>query len=379
MYEPNLKLTAKLRESMAQVDEIRKLLHTIPVLPIVEENIQHESLAATIHYTAKIEGNPLDLKDVKRLGSGKIIDPNISKDQRVIMNLYRVMEFIREIAPQHNIPINEEVIKQIHAFVVRNIPEEGPPGKYKIGPNAIKDYYTGEPIFLTAEPNAVPSLMADLSILLSQPVPPFHPLILAGLAHLELVAIHPFIDGNGRTARALSDLILDRHGYNLRYLFSWVSQIGIDMSTYHLTLKQVLGDKYGANVDPTSWLEYFADSVAQSLIKDKPTLLGMRDAFVQMYNIGAEKGLTKDQVEALVYAKINGDITTGVYMQATGVSRSTAVKRLNELVKAGSLRIQGKGRNVRYVFQSLEEPTTNVQTVNGIQLGLIKEEDITST
>jgi Fic family protein len=177
-----------------------------------------------------------------------------------------------------------------------------------------------------------------------------HPIIAAGIAHLELVAIHPFDNGNGRTARALADLLLYRYGYTFRYLFSWVRQVGIDMGTYHRKLRQVLGAEYGANVDPTVWLEYFAESVAKSLNERKPELLNLRNVFVEAYNIGEKKGLSRDQVQAFMYAAFYGYVTTGIYINATDLSRSTVVKRLTELVDAGIMRVEGKGRSVRYVL-----------------------------
>ena len=348
MHEPNIKTTEKLINSLNEIEDIREMLHTIPVLPIVEESIQRQALVETVYYTARIEGNPLDIRVAEKLREYQTSKPKTDSEQEYV-NLYKAIDFIRDIAGKNDIPIDEEVIKQIHAFVIRDIPSQGSPGVYKLRPNEIQSRTTGERIFLPPSPNDTPRLMGELCAWLSQKRLAVHPIITAGVAHLELVAIHPFGDGNGRTARALADLILWRYGYTFRHLFSWLRQVGIDMDTYHQKLRQALGPEYGANADSTVWLEYFAESIQKSLVELRPALHKMREAFVNAYNQGLKEGLSSDQVEAVVFADMYGSVTTAEYMRTKRLSRATVVKRLNELVKLGFLQVEGKGRSVRYI------------------------------
>jgi Fic family protein len=370
MYEPNIKVTARLMDNLAGIEDMRQLLDSIPILPSVEGTIQRRSLVETIHYSTRIEGNQLDIHNVEKLSSSQVPKPPIDRDEQEVLNLYKAMDFINYIADQHELPISENVIKQIHAFVMRDIPGPGSPGVYKLEQNAIADETTGERIFLPPKPGDVPQLMGDFCHWLSRKPMAFHPVITAGIAHLELVAIHPFDNGNGRTARALADLIMNRNGYGFRQLFSWVAQIGIDMTTYHKTLRKVLGPEYGANVDPTAWLEYFTEAVNKSLATRRSELLQIRKIFVDVYNAGQKKGLTKDQVEAVVYAGVYGSVTSGVYMQSTELSRSTVVKRLNQLVEFKLLEPEGKGRNARYVLPSQVSAGLRQPKPQGVQLGL---------
>jgi len=357
-------------DNLREIEDIQELLQTIPILSIVEDNIQKRALVETVHYTTRIEGNRLDIRTVEKLATKQITRPIIDRDKQEVLNLYKAMDFIRYLAPKKDTPIGEEVIKQIHAFVVRDIPKSGSPGEYRLKQNAIEDETTGERIFLPPQPNDVPRLMTEFCAWLKRTPLAFHPVITAGIAHLELVAIHPFDDGNGRAARALADLILDRHGYGFRRLFSWVAQAGIDMGTYHKTLAQVLGPEYGANFDPTAWLEYFAEAVTKSLVRKRSELMRLREAFVNAYNLGAGAGFTRDQVEAIIYAMLFGYVTTGIYMKSTRLSRSTVVKRLNQLADEGILQTDGKGRNVRYVPSSLVERITDDNEAEGMQLSL---------
>jgi Fic family protein len=374
MYEPNVKLTAALMASLAEIEGVRELLATIPIVPIVENHIQRKALVETVHFTARIEGNPLNIQAVERLGAHQKLKIDMNLDEQAIVNLYKAMAFVKDIAGRRDVPIDEKIVRQIHAYVVRDIPKEGTPGSYRISQNAVRDEGTGENVFLPPKPRDVPRLMGEFSTWLSQKPLAFHPVMIAGLAHLELVAIHPFDNGNGRTARALADLVLCRNGYSMRHLFSWVAEVGVDMATYHRTLGKVLGAEYGSNVDPTTWLEYFALSLAKALSESKPWLTRLRTTFVDAYNQGAKRGFSRDQVEAILFAATYGSVTTGAYMDATGLSRSTVVKRLNALVDAGVMKASGKGRSVSYsLIPGLAQGEG--QNGEGVQLGLAIDGD----
>jgi Fic family protein len=140
------------------------------------------------------------------------------------------------------------------------------------------------------------------------------------------------------------------------------------MDTYHGKLREALGHEYQTGIDPTIWIEYFTDSVAKSLIELRPQLIEMRDAFVDAYNAGGKLGLSRDQVEALVFARIYGSVTTAEYIRATSLSRSTVVKRLDELLKKGILKVEGKGRSVRYIPIGAFSPQKTKQIQPGFQI-----------
>ncbi|MEE9583705.1 MAG: Fic family protein [Dehalococcoidales bacterium] len=369
MYEPNFRSTEKLMDSLREIEEVQDLLRTIPIIPIMEERIQQEALVATVHYTTKIEGNPLDIKAVEKIGTQRFSSEHLDRPEQEVSNIYKTMDFIRNVANQDDVPIDESVVRQIHAYIVRDIPSQGHPGEYKTKQNAIADQTSKKTIFMPPNPSNTIQLMRELSAWLSRSPLAFHPVIAAGIAHLELVAIHPFDDGNGRTARALSDLILYRYGYQFRYLFSWVRQVGVNMNSYHRILRDVLGDEYGAKSDTTIWLEYFAEAISMSLAEKRPQLIEVRQTFVEGYNLGKRLGLKEDQYEALAFAVLTGDITTGEYMRAGRLSRSTAIKRLSELAEKGLLRVVGRGRSVRYV-PAPEGLMSIEQHKKGLQLSL---------
>ena len=114
----------------------------------------------------------------------------------------------------------------------------------------------------------------------------------------------------------------------------------------HQRLGQALGSEYGTSADLSIWLEYFAESVVKSLAELKPALLKVRGAFVDSHNVGAEVGLSTDQAEVIVFAEVNGSISTVDYLRATKLPRSTVIKRFNDLVRLGFLQIEGNQNDI---------------------------------
>ncbi|WP_367358053.1 Fic family protein [Methanothrix sp.] len=161
-------------------------------------------------------------------------------------------------------PLTEELIKRLHALV-----EVGPrakPTPYREGQNAIKNSSTGALIYLPPEAEDVPSLMASLVAWADQaersglPAP-----LIAGLVHYQFVTIHPYYDGNGRTARLLATFILHKGGYGLNGFFSLEEHHARDLPGYYQALTTHPHHNYyfgRSEADVTPWLEYFISTLA---------------------------------------------------------------------------------------------------------------------
>lgn len=352
MFEPSFTFTHEIISALDKIEDIRRLLELIPVIPPWETELRRTALINTVHYSTKVEGNTLSREGVERLLAGHRTT-GTEKDKQEVLNLQRVMDFVYEIAFDSSIAVSEPVIKQMNTFILRDVPGEKSPGSYRTGQNFIQDSRTGETIFTPPPAWDVPDRMKEYVEWLGGARVGMSPVLQAGIAHLELVAIHPFWDGNGRTARSLATLLLYRGGYHLRRLFSWEEYVGTDTDAYHQAIKASLGDRYGDKVDHTPWLEYFCRTMASSLEKLRSQLEQRKKYWDEGYQLGANVGLIQSQVEALVFVKTFGHVTTAKYVQAAGVSRATAVRHLNKLVEVGFLRVVGKGRAARYVLGSL--------------------------
>jgi Fic family protein len=349
MFQPQITFTIEINRNLERIDRIRELINLVPIIPYWEAEIQRTALVNTVHYSTKIEGNTLNLEDVKKLLSGRKVR-GTDKDKQEVANLQRVMEFVNDVAMNRDTILSENLIKQFNSYILRDIPGLQNIGEYRTGQNYIQNNVTGEIIFTPPIAWDVPGLMHDFVAWFSSGRLGLSPILQAGIGHLELVAIHPFWDGNGRTARALSTFIMYRGGYQLRRLFSWEECVGSNTELYHQAIRASLGERYGQQYNATPWLEYFTGAIAESLEKLRDHVVKLKQHMEEGYALGASLGLKHYQMQALFYIGFMGGVTTHTYVESTGVSRATAVRHLKQLLDLGLLQRVGKGRGAKYVF-----------------------------
>ncbi|MGH7239511.1 MAG: Fic family protein, partial [Candidatus Saccharimonadales bacterium] len=174
-----------------------------------------------------------------------------------------------------------------------------------------------------------------------------HPVVAAALLHLQFVSIHPFSDGNGRTARVLTQLYLGLRDYDFRGPIVLDSYYLVDKQAYYNALHKVQGNNYKsarqAIVD--SWIKYFADGFLSSA-----RVLSVEVTIVSnVAGAGVVKKISRDNADLLNYAKQFGEITLA---DAKGiisnVSERTLQRKLKSLVDKGYLLPSGNARNTTY-------------------------------
>jgi Fic family protein len=160
----------------------------------------------------RIEGNTLTLKETDLvINEGMTISGKPLKDHLEAINHRDALEYIKEIA-QNKIDFSERVLLDIHNLILRGIDKDNA-GAYRSVPVLIKGS-THEP----PQPYLVPKLMEDLFAWYESQKDQLHPILLGAELHLQLLTTHPFIDGNGRTARLMLNLFLLRYGYPIAIL-----------------------------------------------------------------------------------------------------------------------------------------------------------------
>jgi Fic family protein len=173
----------------------------------------------------------------------------------------------------------------------------------------------------------------------------------AGIAHAHLVAIHPFADGNGRAARLLATLLLQKGGYGFRKLLSLDAHYQRNRDEYIGALRKSLGPKFHSQPDLTPWLDFFPLSMIVQAGWLEQRLTDWRMTVEMLHSQLAPLGLNERQVDGLVYAANLGHITRKDYAEITGISLLTATRDLAGMVAAGYLSPVGVGRNRKYVFR----------------------------
>lgn len=179
-----------------------------PLLPSLLDRMRERMDVEWTYHSNAIEGNTLTLRETQLvLQHGLTVGGKSLREHLEAINHQHSIHYIEALADKES-PITEHVMRSIHALVLRTIDDEGA-GSYR----RVQVHITGSE-YVPPEPAAVPGLMADFGAWLrADEAAVLHPVRLAALAHFRLVHIHPFIDGNGRTARLLMNLLLMREGY----------------------------------------------------------------------------------------------------------------------------------------------------------------------
>lgn len=191
-----------------------------------------------------------------------------SRDVQEVINYRKTLQVIEEEAERDLKRITDGTLKKLHKTVVGGILDEEKVGEYRIKQVVIRNSETGEVTFRPPAAVEVPFLMREFLYWLNKVTSEdMHPILKAGIAHHEFVRIHPFLDGNGRVARALVTLLLFLEKYDIRQFFSLEEYYDKDAISYYENLKRA------SDGDLTAWLEYFTLGVAIEFERVKKKVL----------------------------------------------------------------------------------------------------------
>jgi Fic family protein len=202
---------------------------------------------------------------------------------------------------------------------------------------------TGQTIYTPPPPYDVPPLMAEL-VAWPNTTSDIHPVLVSGIAQFQLVHIHPFVDGNGRTSRLLSTLCLYRTGYDFKRLFSISEYYDRNRTGFYTALQSVREHE----MDLTGWLDYFVEGLATQM--DEVTERGKRA--IRRDVIAREYALNPRQVLAVGHLLERNELwIEELEVLCSGVNRRTLQRDLRDLVQQGVVKSIGAARAVRYVLQ----------------------------
>jgi Fic family protein len=344
--------TDLLIEMIGRIEAARAVVLRAPIAVHWESQLRHEALIRSAHHSTSIEGNPLSLEEVTDLLEGREVTAH-PREKREVLNYVEVLDYIdREYQSRPDKPVTEDAVCQLHRLVVRGILPEHEAGRYRQVPVVVGIPATGEVRFRPPDWDEVPHLMADLMAWLNSPqANALMPVLQAGIAHYECVRIHPFVDGNGRTARALATLILYKRGFDTKRFFALEEYYNLDRSSYYEAL--ATADQSG---DLTEWLEYFVQGIAVEMVRLEQRITALGQIVQQAAGTEvAALGLNTRQIRALELLLQEPRLTTALYSQWNRVSRATAQRDLADLVARGLLQQRGVGRGTHYVLPRPDE------------------------
>jgi Fic family protein len=333
-------ITNAITAALTRIERTRGFLEAARLSEEWLSGMQARALILEAHHTTHIEGTHLTLDQSEKLLAGERLEGVDPEDRRELLNYRDAFELVSDYLGSGE-PITEGLIREIHKRLVRGVRgESGAPGEYRRVQNYIVNSVTRQVIYTPPPALDVPRLLAELVAWLGEDQG-IHPVLVAGLAQFELVDIHPFLDGNGRTARLLSTLCLYRSGYDFKRLFTISEYYDRDRPAYYRALQGVRDQ----NFDLTGWLEYFTAGLGTQLseIQSRGEGLIRQDVLALRY------GLSGRQKQAVHLAIEKGRFGIQDLEQVCGgVTRRTLQRELKELVEKGVLQVEGATRSLSY-------------------------------
>jgi Fic family protein len=240
-----------------------------------------------------------------------------------------------------------ELLKTIHRMVTNRILTSEQAGEYRQVQVAIKNSRTGALVFMPPPAVEVPYQINDFMVWVNgNDGRLHHPVLRAGITHYELVRIHPFVDGNGRTARAFATLLMYVEGYDVKRFFSIEEYFDNDPLGYYEALASV-GE--GENMDLTMWLEYFTLGLAAELERVKDMVLKMSKDTSFKGKLGKQIALSERQIKLIEAINNRGRLTTGDANDLLpSVSPDTILRDFKDLIDKNVVVKKGRTKGAYY-------------------------------
>jgi len=262
MFKPKFIITNKINNSLLEIERARGFLEAAKLKEEWIKEMQSEAIILESHHSTHIEGTQLTLKQAREILAGKSLRGIRKDDRQELLNYKKAMDFVAEYLGKKS-EIIEDLIKKIHRILVKDVRGGSlEPGRYRRVQNYVVNSLTGEIIYTPPPPSKVPKLMREFVRWLNEETG-ISPVLIAGIAQYQFVDIHPFLDGNGRTARLLCTLILYQNGYDFKRLFSLSEYYDKDRPSYYNAIQSVRNN----DMDMTYWLEYFTEGLKNQLIE----------------------------------------------------------------------------------------------------------------
>jgi len=157
------------------------------------------------------------------------------------------------------------------------------------------------------------------------------------------VRIHPFVDGNGRTARVMATLVLYKRGFDVKRFFALDDYYDHDRGSYYKALKNV----NQKTLDLTGWLEYFTNGVAISIKSVRDKVIGLSKDIKFLKERG-QVALTERQMKIVEHIINNNRVNASNISNILGITRQAALKEMNKLVELGVIELKGRKKGAYY-------------------------------
>jgi len=339
MFSPKYTITNKLLGNIKRIAEIVTNLNSRSFSKVVFLEMERRAREVSAYSSTSIEGNPLPLTDVKRILKNK---PEFIRDsEKEVLNYNKALVDLDKLIKEKIFSFDIDQLEKIQKTVTLGLIEEFRNGHIRKEPVFVNDPKTRQTIYWPPDHQKVEPMLKDLFDYMEKKNVSIDPLILAGIFHKQFVIIHPFIDGNGRTARLSTKVFLAKMGLNTFNLFSFENYYNQNVTRYFQEVG-LAGNYYELKdkIDFTSWLEYFTDGIIDELLRVSKEL--------EKENASPETTLKDYHQKIISFIKQHGFITDKDYSKLTKRAKPTRNLDFRKLIELGLIEMIGKGKATHY-------------------------------
>ena len=309
--------------------------------------------ARAIQGSNSIEGFNVSVEDAIAAVEGDELEQAAERDAQAVTGYRRAMSYVIQLAHDSDFEYAPALIRSLH-YMVTEHSLDASPGLWRPGPIWVRNDRSGEVVYEAPDHGAVPGLIAELTAELNRDTTT-PAIVRAAMAHLNLVMIHPFRDGNGRMSRCLQTLVLAREQILAQELCSIEEYLGRNTDSYYAILAQVGRGSWRPDGDAMPWVRY---CLTAHYIQAMSVVRRIRESeriWIELDELRTERGLNERSMAALL------DAATGLHVRNVSyrtvlrnhwqedVSSQVASLDLRAMVTAGLLVGRGTKRGAYYV------------------------------
>ncbi len=265
-FAPKFEITPRIAKDLMRIEAVKQAVDMLRITTRMLAYLHETARLVSTHHSTVIEGNRLTQAQVEQVITEGEHIAGRERDQDEVRGYYAAVDEMEKMA-EHGGPVEEATIQHLHALVMGSGRTHVTASAYRDGQDVIRDSRTQAIVYMPPESGDVPKLMQEMVAWLEQeealPAP-----IKAAIAHYQFATIHPYYDGNGRTARLLTTLILHKGGYDLKGLYALEEHYARGLQDYYEALNIGPSHNYymgRAEAEITKWVEYFVEGMAVTL------------------------------------------------------------------------------------------------------------------
>jgi Fic family protein len=309
-------------------------------------SLRREVRASSIESSTAIEGFSVSPEEALALTSGREAAAHDDENRQAVSCYARAMDHVGTMAVDPSFRWLDRVILDLH-FDACHFQRDKGPGLWRTGPIGVTGR-DGALEYRGPDEGEVVPLMAEVVGWLADGDLDADAVVRAAMAHLHVVSVHPFRDGNGRVSRIVQSLVLAQAGFASPEFFSIEEYLGSHTPDYYAALREAQGGSYQPGRDASGWVAFCVRAHIAQARQRRAQIKQAAARWSRLEELVATRGWPERLVIALEQSLLGGT-DRGAYAAEAEVSAATASGDLRRLLDADLVAQRGRGRSISYV------------------------------